>query len=365
MGRSITSAQLEDIAVGAAVLGSGGGGDPYIGKLLTQHAIERHGVVKVFGLDELDDDELVIPVAGMGAPTVGIEKLEQGEELVRAFQALEQYLGRRARAVMPIEAGGGNSTAPFLVAATLGLPLIDCDAMGRAFPELQMVTCGLYGISATPMAMADERGNVLILNCISNQWTERLARAATIDMGCVSHIALYSMTGRQLKQAVIPGTISLCESIGQAIRQARYDNQSATAAVAELTDGVELFRGRVVDVQRATVTGFARGHARLEGLDAWADQACMVVKFQNEYLVAQVGERVVCATPDLIVMLDAETGQPVTTEALRYGFRIAVIGIPCDWRWRTPEALALIGPRYFGYDFDYAPVEEINRGIYS
>ena len=41
---------------------------------------------------------------------------------------------------MPIEAGGVNSLLPLALAARLGLPVIDADGMGRAFPELQMVT---------------------------------------------------------------------------------------------------------------------------------------------------------------------------------------------------------------------------------
>ncbi|MGH3839399.1 MAG: DUF917 family protein, partial [Pseudonocardiaceae bacterium] len=62
--------------------------------------------------------------------------------------------------------------------------------------------------------------------------------------------------------------------------------------------------------------------------------------------------------PDLIIILDAETGVPITTEQLRYGFRVSVIAAVCDFRWRTGQGLALVGPRAFGYDFDYIPIEE-------
>ena len=62
--------------------------------------------------------------------------------------------------------------------------------------------------------------------------------------------------------------------------------------------------------------------------------------------------------PDLIAVLDSETGEPITTEALRYGMRVAVIAIPCAPQWREPAALELVHPRTFGYDVDYVPVEE-------
>ena len=160
---------MEDIAMGAAVLGTGGGGDPYIGKLMAIEAINTYGPVQLLDVAEVDDDALVVPSAMMGAPTVMVEKIPSGDEIIHAFKALEAYLGRKIDATVSIEAGGLNSTTPFRVAAQLGIPLVDADGMGRAFPEIQMLTPTLYGISATPMAMADEKGNSLIINTINNR----------------------------------------------------------------------------------------------------------------------------------------------------------------------------------------------------
>ena len=157
--RELGPQNVRDLALGAAVLGTGGGGDPYIGMLMAIQAIEEYGPVKLYALDEIDDNSLIVPSAMMGAPTVTVEKLPRGDEIVKAFQALESYLGHKIDYTMPIEAGGMNSTTPLTVAARLNLPLVDCDGMGRAFPEIPMVTHTLYGLSATPFAMADEKGN--------------------------------------------------------------------------------------------------------------------------------------------------------------------------------------------------------------
>ena len=43
-----------------------------------------------------------------------------------------------------------------------GLPVIDGDGMGRAFPELQMKTFSIYGVKATPAALCDVRHNTAI-----------------------------------------------------------------------------------------------------------------------------------------------------------------------------------------------------------
>ena len=66
---------LPDLSRGAALLGTGGGGDPYIGRLMVEAAIREHGPVTVLDPDELPDDAVVIPTAMMGAPTVMVEKI--------------------------------------------------------------------------------------------------------------------------------------------------------------------------------------------------------------------------------------------------------------------------------------------------
>lgn len=358
MTKEIHAADMELIALGAAVLGTGGGGNPYIGKLIAMEVLQRRGPVRMVDPADLADDDLIVPAAMMGAPTVMLEKIPAGDEILCAFRALEQALGRKITHTMSIEAGGLNSTTPFSVAAELGLPLVDCDGMGRAFPEIQMVTMTLYGISATPFSLADEKGNSLLIHTVDNTWTERFARTACVEMGCSAMLACYPMTGRQLKEATVHGTMSRCLQIGQAIVDARRKKQDPVAAVAAVTDGRRLFGGKVVDVQRGTVSGFARGEAVIEGLGPSAGRTCRV-QFQNEYLAALADAQLLCSTPDLITILAADTGEPVTTEEMRYGLRVELLGMPCDERWRTPAGLQLVGPRYFGYDFDYASVESL------
>ena len=355
--RRVSEAQLDDLARGAAILGTGGGGNPYIGTLLAKAAIREHGPVDLVGVDEVSDDALVVPSAMMGAPTVMLEKLPRGDEVVRAFEALQEYLGRPITHTVSAEAGGLNSTTPFVVAARLGLPLVDADGMGRAFPEIQMVTPTLYGVSATPMVLADEKGNTVLLETIDNRWTETFARTVTVDMGCSAMIALYSLSGRELKEAMVPGTLSLAEELGRLLREARERHADPLDAVLNRLSAYQIFAGKIADVARRTEGGFARGEARVEGSGADRGRT-LTLRFQNEHLMALRDGEVLASVPDLITVLEAETAEPITTEELRYGLRVAVIAAPCDRRWRSEAGLALVGPRYFGYDVDYVPVEE-------
>jgi len=362
--RLLGEADLEDLATGASVLGTGGGGNPYVGKLLAQRAIREYGPVTLVDVDEVADDALVVPTAMMGAPTVSVEKLPRGDELVRAFKTLEEYLGRSITHTVSIEAGGMNSTTPLTVAAQLKIPLVDADCMGRAFPELQMVTPTLFGISATPMVIADEKGNTVLLTTIDNRWTERLARSITIDMGATAMIALYVLTGKQLKESIVRGTIGLAQELGRTIRLTRSVHEDPVRAITDRLRGHRIFEGKIVDVQRRTEAGFAKGEARLSGLESNADKS-LVLRFQNEYLVAIRDGEIICSVPDLIIVLGSETGAPITTDELRYGFRVTVIGAPCDAKWRSDAGLALVGPRYFGYDIDYEPIEQRFGGLTS
>lgn len=355
--RLIRQSDLGDLAVGAAVLGTGGGGRAHLGMLIAEAAIERHGPVTLLDADEVPDDALVASLVMIGAPTVVIEKIPSGDEAERALAGLEQALGRPVTHVYPAEAGGVNSIVPFPVAASRGLPVVDADGMGRAYPELQMITATLFGMRATPLVIVDAGGDVVTIpGARDNVRAERLARAVTVEMGCTAIMAVYPMSGAELKRTLIHGTITRAQEIGAALRTARAGGGDPVDAVRAVLDGVRLFDGKVVDVNRRTAGGFNRGEMVLTADGRGED---FRVRFQNENLAAIDGGRIVATVPDLIIVLDSDTGAPVMTEDLRYGLRVSVIGAPCDPLWRSPAGLALGGPRYFGYDVDFVPVERL------
>jgi uncharacterized protein len=361
MTDQITKENLDDFATGATVLGTGGGGDPYIGKLMAEQAIEEHGPVDLVDPQDIPDDELVVPSAMLGAPTVMVEKLPRGTESLAAFEALETSMGQEAYATMSIEAGGLNSTVPIAVAAATGLPLVDADGMGRAFPEVQMVTLTLGGISATPMSIADEKGNSVFLDTVDNNWAEQFARTTSIEMGGACMIATYAHTGAQLREYAILNSMSLARDIGETIRTAKSRSADPVEELLALTDGYELFEGKIMDVERRTEGGFAVGEATIDGLGECEGRE-LQLDFQNENLVARDPEYgIVASVPDLITVLDAETGDPVTTEGLRYGHRVRVVGMPCSDKWRTDAGLDLVGPQYFDYEIDYEPIESLQQ----
>ncbi len=362
MAQELTRQHLLDLARGAAFLGTGGGGDPYIGRLMVERALEEGGTVTLLPLEEVPDDWFVIPTAMMGAPTVMIEKIPRGDEAVASLRALEAHLGRKADATMPIECGGINSTMPLVVGARTGLPVIDADGMGRAFPELQMETFNVYGVPGTPMAITNEHGDTTLVTSHDNKMMEWLARGITIRMGGSSLIAEYSMDGADAKRTSVPGTISLGIGIGRCLREARAEHEDPFDALIEMLRGTlygyarVIFEGKVVDVFRRTTEGFAKGNARIESTNG---SGTLELRFQNEHLIALDDGEVRGIVPDLICVLEAETAEPITTEGIRYGQRVKVMVVSTPAIMRSPEALAVFGPRAFGLDHDFVPIEEL------
>lgn len=358
---------IGDMAAGAAFLGTGGGGDPYIGRLLAQAAVQEFGMPEIIEPSDLADDATVFTSAMLGAPTVLVEKAASGDDIDLSLNRLARVLGKKPDAISPIEIGGINSMIPIAAAARLGLPLVNCDGMGRAFPEIQMVTYNVYGVSATPAVIVDEHLETVVVETSDCKRAEDLVRASAIVMGLSVMISCYPLTGRQVKDYGVADTLRIALGIGRAIKDGRKQGNPVTAILEFLrTTGyyrhcTELFDGKIVDVRRETRRGYTLGFCSLESLDG-SDRR-MVIEFQNENLVARVDGRTVAIVPDLISIVDRETGQAITTETLRYGQRVKVIGTSAAPVMRTPEALAVFGPRAFGFAEDFIPLEQIHPGI--
>ncbi|CAM3617382.1 DUF917 domain-containing protein [Isoptericola cucumis] len=369
MSWELTARDLPDLARGATLLGTGGGGDPYIGRRLVEQVLGDR-TITMLDPDDLADDLFVVPTAQMGAPTVMVEKIPAGTEPLLALRTLERHLGRTADATMPIECGGINSMIPLVVAAETGLPVVDADGMGRAFPELSMETFAVYGVHGSPLALAGERGEQVVIDTgDDDRQMEWLARAVTIRLGGVGHIAEYAMTGADVRRTAVPRTVSMALDLGRAIRLAREEKRSPFDAIADTLARTpyshvrELFVGKVRDVERRTTDGFAQGSARIVPLSSGdgssQDERVCELEFQNENVVARVDGRTVALVPDLVCVLEAETAEPITTEGLRYGQRVRVLGISTPAMMRTPAALDAFGPQAFGLTEEFVPVEEL------
>jgi len=363
MGFQVTTDHLERLAIGAGILGTGGGGNPYIGRMTTTQFLAKGATVNVVDLADVPDDAVVVTVGRMGAPTVAVERIPRGDEQVHALAALEAYTGKKVTHLVSSEIGGANSTIPMVVASQTGLPVIDADGMGRAFPELQMKTFIINGIAPTPGALCDHYGQTSVFDHITDGKTfERYMRAVTIQMGGSAGYCFPLMTGQQVRDYAVPATLSLAIRLGDAILNAREQHTNPVQAALDVTGGQLLFTGKITDVERRLIGGFTRGLVSFEGIghDTGSN---LGITFQNENLIARKDDGTILAVvPDLVCIVDADTAEPITTELLRYGMRAAILGIPAPVQMKTDAAIASVGPAAFGYpDVPFTPLP----GVYG
>lgn len=360
MPEYITLDNIDHLAAGATFLGTGGGGDPYIGTLLCREALERYGPVKLLPVEELRAEDAIFLTAGMGAPTILLEKLFSLEDADSSVRALERHLGRTATAIIAAEVGGMNSTLPIAYAAMRGLPLVDGDGMGRAFPSLPMSSFYAAGVACGPVALADERGNRAIIETDSAQTAEEFARALVVAFGASATISCYTMTGTEAKRGTVAGSISAALEIGAAINGPLSERDPVDRLIDVLKrqplygHAYRLFDGKIIGLERDTIRGWVVGTCEMVSVDG--AQRCSI-KFQNENLSAEVGGELRAIVPDLITIVDRETAQAIPTESLRYGQRISVVGCSAPAQLRTMRGLELMGPAAFGLTQQYQAIE--------
>jgi DUF917 family protein len=347
---------IEALAVGAWILGTGGGGSPYLGLLNMRRLYAEGHRVQLMPPEALSDDDWVAVVSNMGAPLVGQERLTDSRMIPRAVTLMEEHRGVAFRAVMALEIGGGNGVQPLMAAAHLNIPVVDADLMGRAYPEAQMTSAAVGDLQPYPLTIVDCRGVEAIVEKVPTwKWMERVSRKICVEYGSIAATCKAPRTGREVKDWGIPLTTSKAIAIGHAVREAQARHLDPIEAILSVEPGKVLFRGKVADVERRTTEGFLRGRATISGLDE--DRGGQVLlEFQNEWIVAWRDGEAMATSPDLICVLDSVAGEAIGTETIRYGQRVTILALPPPAVFTTPKGLEYVGPRAFGYDLPYKSV---------
>jgi len=360
---------LIDLCVGATVLGTGGGGSPELGIQLLEAALDAGLGIRLVSAQEVPEDGIVVMPAFVGSIAPGAkderyrramrEKILTAESpLLVGLRMLEGHLGSRAFAALPVEAGGLNTAVAAILGALAGVPFVDGDTIGRAKPELEMGTYALAGIPLAPMALCDVWNNrALVLQTESFRSAEQIARALSVVGGGTVTVRC-PVNGAQLRKIVVAGTVSKAITIGRQLREARAAGRDPVGAVIQAAGGVRLFHGRVSRLTWEDRAGFMWGDYWLEGLGAWRGHT-LRVWLKNENELSWLDDQPYVMTPDLLCAVEAPTGAPFTNSSLREGLEMVVFGVAAAPAWRTAEGLALAGPRHFGFDLPYQPLESV------
>ena len=359
----LTIDMLADLSAGAAFLATGGGGDPHLTYLSACEGLKTYGPATMIAPQDLDDDALVVALGAVGAPTTSLELLPSIDESIEVLSAYKKLTGRKVDAVVSFEIGGGNSLIPIVAAAANNIPVIDGDGMGRALPEATMMTYAIAGIHPTPAVALDYAGNTQLIEAETTEAYEQIIREFSMQRGGMALSAEFQMTGRQMKECIVPNTVSLSIELGKILRSRQGTADQLAEQIASVFEPSiygefrQLFTGIVSDMSTSVVGGYDVGRATIAPLIEGTPS--LFIDIKNEYLTAKLEGRLLASVPDLICILDSETAEPINAERLRYGQRVSVFAVGCPDHYRSEQALQVVSPRSFGFDFEYIPLEDI------
>ena len=160
-----------------------------------------------------------------------------------------------------------------------------------------------------------------------------------------------ALDGKNTRDTVIAGTLSQSYEAGKTMREAKEAGKDVVTELLEKFGGYELGRGTITVKDDYDAVGYYWGTVTVDcgenELKYW---------FKNEnHVVWKNGEPYV-TSPDIIAAVDLETGEPVPNPLSYVGQKIALIAMRCK---PQQQNATLLMPRYFGFDIDHIPVDEV------
>lgn len=371
---------IEDFLAGCAFFGTGGGGDVKSGRDALDNCLKQGLPIVLADPAGIRDDDFYCCAFFMGsiAPKTPetLEEMERngygerrfsGEDmLIGAVRKLEGYLGKKAAGLLIAEPGGANAACPMAAAYKMGLPVLDGDLAGRAIPEMTQGLCAILGIDCLPAVYFDSWGNSSITtNSFGYTATERIGKFMSQASYGEMAEAAYPLTGAQVKQVLVPGTLSRALKVGRAINGVSAKGEESLAVVADSAAGHLMGKGILHSVSTRDSGGYFWGTYHVKGDGAFAGNEYKIW-FKNENHVLWVNGEPRVTSPDLISLVNYETRVPILNSHLQEGEPVGIIVSPSDDRYKMPEGIAVLGPRAFGFDFDYLPYNSaVRQGPFS
>jgi uncharacterized protein len=365
----------DDLIRGLTFMGTGGGGRPESGREMLYPHVDRGQALGWTDLQELPAEGWACCSFTMGSTAPRPQDFKDGQAfpeygtrvpgsaLPRAIHELENYTGKKVSVLFALELGAANTTGPLHAAVELGLLVADGEGCGRAVPEASQIIPAFYNRVMWPASICDEWGNVLIMRQATSQdVAEAIGKhismvTKTPDPYAYCGMACYLMPIAQMKEMVVDGSISRAFALGKAIRRAREQKHDPTEAAATFTGGWVLFRGLVSQRRWEDAFGYQTGITEITGVGEYAEHV-LRIWFKNEHHISWIDGKPFVTSPDLLVVVRADTAEPITNTYLSEGDNVAVIGVKANKFLRTEVGIHVLGPRHFGFDLDYRPLED-------
>ncbi len=352
----LTRQNIEDILFGAVILGAGGGGDIREGLELIDRCFAAGKTFDLVSVGDVPDDALICTPYFLGAisPMAPEEELQyrglpsaQQHPMLQAYAEFQEHLGQEFYGTTACELGGSNTAAAFFPAVMNGHKIIDADPAGRAVPEITHSTYYLAGLPAAPIYAVNQFGESFLIDKVKDdQRAEAVVRAlcqvSRNDIAAIDH----ALPMRDLRDVLIPGTISKAMELGEVWRESVANKGDAASDVAQAGNGAVVFTGTATSVTYKTDQGFTVGQIELTGVDG----ETMRVSVKNENMACWLDDAVFATVPDLICLFDMDNGALIANPDCHEGQRVGVVILPAPDPFLTEKGLSVFGPEYAGID---------------
>jgi DUF917 family protein len=352
---------VKPLGIGSKLISSGGGGDTENFEKILSNLLEKENL-KLLDVSELMEGAYYCSNGMIGTSNI-IDSYNftgrEGLETVRRMEHLEEC---KIEAIYPFEGAGINLLYPLITAATLKLPIVDGDVMGRCFTELQMSTLELNNIGLDPFILKDTMDIMHVFGSRDSKLVDLGVRKVLSRIDKLGFFTCGLEKGGSLKKAIIPGTISFVKNLGEVFfESSNYEDikkgLNKTVEKSIYGDFIELFKGRVGSITEAERSGIWTSF-KLEGYDEYMGSLCNIMT-KDQFLLLYRDKEVVCMTPDIITTIDMDTLKPVTVQDVKEGMRLGVGALEAPPQLKTKEALELMGISNFGYKLPYKTVKEL------
>jgi len=350
---------IEYLLKGLSFFATGGGGLPERGRKRLLKALDKG--INIYNENEIDEDSYVLCTFYMGtaSPDTDETRLKRKKfgfndeiienPIIEAVNEIEKFTGIDVSALISLETGAGATSGTVSAASILGKKAIDGDYAGRAVPEIYQTTPYLFKKSFIPMAAVDRFGNVTIIKEAKNVFSlERIGKMISESSYTSLGMAGILLPFREVKEIYIPNTISRALMVGRIL--------SKENSLDELRSIVKyriLFRGKLVKREWIDNEGYMEGYHYFIGKGEYNNKS-FKIWFRNENHIGFLDNNVVITSPDLITVLN-ERNEPLNNTSIHESEEVKIIGIVSDNKMRSKEAIDILGPRHFGFDFDYVP----------
>lgn len=364
-----TREDIEHFLTGCAFYGTGGGGDVTIGRASLNSCLDMGKEIILKDPDDMKDDETYCCAFFMGSIAPKTEEtLAEMERmgytnrvydpdniLIGAVKNMENFLGRKFDGIFVAEPGGTNGACCISAAVKMGIPILDGDPAGRAIPEATQGLPEIYGMPCLPVAYFDAWGNSSVTtHTLNDLATERIGKfMSQASFGEMAE-AGYVLKGKDVKKILVHHSLSKAFEVGKAMNQA--EREKVTEAAAEASGGIVVAKGKLTVLETSDHDGYWWGTYQIyDGQDMYK------VWFKNENHILWKNGKPYATSPDLITVIDLDSGRPVLNSHIKDGLNVGIVVSPIHDKYLTEDALKVFSPRYFGFDFDYIPFEKVGK----